>query len=86
MPRARSGQVHQSEERKDSLVTRLSVYGLFQRIEPELDALPVSVASGATIGLLKELYDTSRPGRTASGKDLVADAVGIGLAVGVIVL
>jgi uncharacterized protein YfiM (DUF2279 family) len=50
------------------------------------DALPASVASGAAIGLAKELYDASRPTGTASGKDLVADAVGIGLAVGVIVL
>ena len=52
----------------------------------EADALPVSVASGATIGILKELYDASRLTGRASGKDLVADAVGIGLAVGVIVL
>jgi uncharacterized protein YfiM (DUF2279 family) len=50
------------------------------------DALPASVASGATIGVLKELYDASRPTGRASGKDLVADAVGIGLAVGVILL
>ncbi|HKL88365.1 MAG TPA: hypothetical protein VJ884_05110 [Salinibacter sp.] len=52
----------------------------------EADALPVSVASGATIGILKELYDASRLTGRASGKDLVADAVGIGLAVGVIAL
>jgi len=50
------------------------------------DALPLSIASGATVGLAKELYDASRPTGTVSGKDLVADAVGIGLAVGVIVL
>ncbi len=52
----------------------------------EPDALPLSIASGATVGLAKELYDASRPTGTVSGKDLVADAVGIGLAVGVIVL
>jgi uncharacterized protein YfiM (DUF2279 family) len=52
----------------------------------EADALPVSVASGATIGILKELYDASRLTGRASGKDLVANAVGIGLAVGVIAL
>lgn len=52
----------------------------------EHDALPASIASGATIGILKELYDASRVTGQASGKDLVADAVGIGLAVGVIVL
>ena len=49
-------------------------------------ALPASVASGAAVGVAKELYDASRPAETASGKDLVADAVGIGLAVGVILL
>jgi uncharacterized protein YfiM (DUF2279 family) len=52
----------------------------------EGDALPVSVASSATVGLAKELYDASRPAGTVSGKDLVADAVGIGLAVGIILL
>jgi uncharacterized protein YfiM (DUF2279 family) len=52
----------------------------------EGDALPVSVASAAVVGGAKELYDATRPAGTASGKDLVADAVGIGLAVGVIVL
>jgi len=52
----------------------------------EADALPASIASGATIGVLKELYDASRLAGRASGKDLVADAVGIGLAVGVIAL
>ncbi|MFB6231395.1 MAG: hypothetical protein ABEL04_09575 [Salinibacter sp.] len=52
----------------------------------EPDALPASIASGAAVGIAKELYDASRPTETASGKDLVADAVGIGLAVGVIML
>mgnify|MGYP006896948817 CR=1 FL=1 len=52
----------------------------------EADALPVSVASGATVGLAKELYDASRPTGRASAKDLVANAVGIALAVGVIAL
>lgn len=52
----------------------------------EPDALPASVASGAAVGLAKELYDASRPGGRVSSKDLVADAVGIGLAVGVIAL
>lgn len=52
----------------------------------EADALPVSVASGATAGLAKELYDASRPAGRASAKDLVANAVGIALAVGVIAL
>jgi len=52
----------------------------------EGDALPVSVASAALVGGAKELYDATTPTGTASGKDLVANAVGIGLAVGVIVL
>lgn len=50
------------------------------------NALPASVASSATVGLAKELYDASRIGGRASGKDLVANTVGIGLAVGVIAL
>jgi len=52
----------------------------------EGDALPVSIASSAAVGVAKELYDASRPAGTVSGKDLVADAVGIGLAVGIILL
>lgn len=50
------------------------------------DALPASVASATAVGAAKELYDASRSAGRASGKDLVADAVGIGLAVGLIVL
>jgi len=51
------------------------------------DALPLSVASAATIGLAKEVYDRyAGPTRVFSGRDLVADALGIGLAVLVIVL
>jgi uncharacterized protein YfiM (DUF2279 family) len=52
----------------------------------EGDALPLSVASSATVGLAKELYDASRPEGTVSGKDLVADGVGISVAVGLILL
>lgn len=50
------------------------------------DALPVSVAASGTVGVAKELYDASRAGGQASEKDLVANAVGIGAAVGVILL
>jgi hypothetical protein len=50
------------------------------------DALPASVATAAAVGLAKEGYDATRPDGTASGRDLAANAVGIGLAVGVIVL
>lgn len=49
------------------------------------DALPASIASGAAIGITKEVYDSSRALGTVSVRDLVADAVGIGLAVIVIV-
>jgi uncharacterized protein YfiM (DUF2279 family) len=46
----------------------------------ERDALPVSVASAATVGLAKEVYDRRvGPTATFSWKDLVADAVGIGI-------
>ena len=47
----------------------------------EADALPASIASAAAVGVTKELYDASRPTGAVSGKDLVADAVGIALAV-----
>lgn len=52
----------------------------------EEEALPLSIASSASVGVAKELYDASRPTGQVSGKDLVANAVGIGLAVGVILL
>jgi hypothetical protein len=53
----------------------------------EGDALPVSLASGAAVGLAKELYDW-RLGPTGhfSRKDLVADALGLALATAVILL
>jgi len=50
------------------------------------DALPASVATSAAVGLGKEWYDASRADGQASAKDLVANAVGIGLAGGLIVL
>ena len=53
----------------------------------EPQALPWSVASGAAVGLAKEVYDKHRgPTGHFSRKDLVADGVGIVLAVGVILL
>lgn len=52
----------------------------------EREGLPVSVASGAAIGVTKELYDASRPDGVFSGRDLTADVVGIGVAVGIILL
>lgn len=47
-------------------------------------ALPVAAGTAAAVGGLKEAYDAARPRGTASGKDLVANAVGIGLAAGLI--
>lgn len=53
----------------------------------EEHALPLSISSGAAIGVSKEYYDlTVGPTRYFSTKDLVADAAGILLAVGVILL
>lgn len=52
----------------------------------ESNGLPASIASGAAIGITKEVYDASRSGRVASARDLIADALGIGLAVGIVTL
>lgn len=69
------------------LWTLSSQYVLVQKADwSEGDALPVSIASSAAVGVAKELYDASRPAGTVSGKDLVADGVGIGMAVGLILL
>ena len=51
----------------------------------EGDALPLSAASSAAVGLAKEVYDASRGGHI-SGKDLGGDVAGIGVAVGLILL
>lgn len=69
------------------LWTLSSQYVFVNKIDlTEDEALPLSVASSASVGVAKELYDASRPTGQVSGKDLVANAVGIGLAVGVIFL
>lgn len=53
----------------------------------EQHALPLSITSGAAIGVSKEYYDlTIGPTQYFSVKDLVADAVGVLLAVGIILL
>lgn len=50
-------------------------------------ALPLSAASAGAVGLGKELYDRHySPSQYFSRRDLVADAVGIALGVGVILL
>ncbi len=53
----------------------------------ERRALPVSVSFGAALGLGKELYDWRvGPRRTFSRRDLAADALGIALAAGFVLL
>lgn len=49
-------------------------------------ALPAAVGSAAAVGVAKEVYDTTQPTGTASAKDLAANVVGIGAAVGIILL
>jgi len=51
----------------------------------EMQALPLSVSGTAAVGLAKELYDRHKPRGFFSTRDLVADGVGILLAVGLIV-
>ena len=50
----------------------------------EARALPLSVTSTAAVGVVKELYDRQKPRGIFSTRDLVADGVGILLAVGLI--
>ncbi len=70
------------------LWTLSSQYTLVNKIEmSERRALPFSVGSAALLGLSKELYDGSTAPRNAfSYRDLAADAFGIALAVGLILL
>lgn len=70
-----------------ALWTLSTQYVLVSRTDwDDPDALPASVASAATVGLSKEFYDASGLTGHFCGRDLVADAVGIALAVGVITL
>jgi hypothetical protein len=69
------------------LWTLSTQYVLVQKADwATADALPASVATSAAVGLGKEWYDASRTDGQASAKDLVANAVGIGLAAGLIAL
>ena len=53
----------------------------------EGEALPLSIGTAASAGLLKEIMDSRRPNAPEfSKRDLVADGVGILLAVGLIAL
>lgn len=49
-------------------------------------SVPWAITSGVTIGLTKELYDHRRPRNAFSWRDMAANAVGIGLATGLILL
>ena len=49
-------------------------------------SIPWALASGAAVGFAKELYDYRRPRGFFSWRDITADAVGIGLAAGLIML
>lgn len=64
------------------LGTLSNQYVLVNKLDvAESHALPVSIAVTATLGLGKEVYDKKRgPRRHFSYRDLLADAVGIGLA------
>ncbi len=70
------------------LWTLSSQYTLVNKIKvSERRALPFSVGSGVLLGLSKELYDGSTaPRNSFSYRDLAADAFGIALAVGLILL
>ena len=50
----------------------------------ENDALRISFSSAASLGLLKEFYDRKRLGRHFCKKDLIADALGLGLATAIV--
>lgn len=50
----------------------------------EKDAFPISFVSGASIGLLKEIYDERISNEHFSKKDLIADGLGLFLASAVI--
>ena len=70
------------------LWTLSSQYTLVNKLDvSERGALPFSAGSGALLGLAKELYDGSTaPRNYFSYRDLVADAFGISLALGLILL
>lgn len=52
----------------------------------ETRALPLSAAAAAAVGVAKEVYDARQPRSFFSRRDLVADALGIALAAGFILL
>ncbi|MGI9173916.1 MAG: hypothetical protein ACR2GR_01170 [Rhodothermales bacterium] len=65
-----------------SQYTFVNKWGLSER-----GALPLSITSGAAIGLAKEFYDWRvKPSHYFGRRDLVADGLGIALAVGWVLL
>ena len=50
----------------------------------ENDALRKSFSSAASLGMIKEYYDRKRPGGHFCKKDLIADALGLGLATAIV--
>ncbi|MEM1093362.1 MAG: hypothetical protein AAGJ10_02075 [Bacteroidota bacterium] len=68
------------------LLTLGSQYVLVNKgARSEMQALPLSVSGTAAVGLAKELYDRHKPRGRFSTRDLIADGLGILLAVGLIV-
>ncbi len=71
-----------------ALMTVGAQYTLVNKAElSEGRALPVSIVASGAVGLMKEVYDLRRsPSRHFSRRDLVADAAGILIATGLILL
>ena len=70
------------------LWTLSSQYTLVNKLDvSERRALPISAGSAMLLGLSKELYDAGNaPRNNFSYRDLAADAFGIALAIGLILL
>ena len=70
------------------LITLSAQYVLQAKLDASRDeALPVSAGFALGLGLTKEVVDSRRPiNPRFSTRDLVADAVGVALAVGLILL
>ncbi len=70
------------------LLTLSAQYVLTSKLDASEDgALPIAAGATLSLGLAKEVADSRRPVRPFfSTRDLVADAVGVALAVGLILL
>lgn len=85
-PRNRSLSTDKALHFTGSAVWTLSTYyGLTGVADwPHRASLGTAAGSAAVLGVLKEMYDASKIGNHASGGDLVANALGIGVATGII--